>query len=222
MELSLKYAAWMLNVSVKKMNSWVNENNIPYITIKEQYLFNKVELLEWAIVNEIPISTEAFIQNKEDDTTNFLEALKLGGVHYCAPEPQLDKLTKIIIENLYLPNNTDTDFLADIFMASESLGYNVIGNGIALQKVRNPLIQHVKHSFVSLCYMEEPIKLNETNALAIHAIFTIVSTTTHEHLYLLAQLNRLLNRQEIKEALFQKVPEQELLKLMAQVENKLK
>jgi len=223
MKLSVRYAAWLLNVPVEKIYHWINQNSIPYANIEDHYLFNRVELLEWATMMKLPFSTEVFTQNKSEDgeTTAFLDALKIGGVLFFVPGCNLEDISMAIIKSLSLPKDTDYAFLAHILMASNSLGYNAIGNGIAIPQVRNPMVQHVDNSFVTLCYMEHPFELNATDGLPIHAVFTIVSTSIHKHLYLLSRLICLLGFQEIKDALIRKMPEQELFQLLSKMEKKL-
>lgn len=223
MKLSVKSAARLLNVSVETMYHWINQNSIPFAYVKGQYSFNRVELLEWATMMKLPFSRELFMQKKSEDveTTDFLDALKIGGVHLHIPGSNLAEVSASIVKSLRLPKATDFAFLADILMASPSLGCNAIGNGIAIPQVRNPMVQPVDQSFVTLCYMEHPFDLNAADGIPIHALFMIVSHSIYNHLYLLSRLICLLRFQEIQDALIRKVPEKDFFTLLFNFERKL-
>lgn len=220
MQLSVKYAAWLLNVPLETMYRWISQNSIPFFSVKGQYLFNRVELLEWATRMNLPFSTDVITRKKSSNAalTEFTDALKIGGVFYLVPGLGLPAISMAIAAHLKLSDDADRSFLADVFLASDSLGYNAIGSGIAIPHVRNPIVQHVSEPSITLCFMEHPFDMKAADGIPVHALFTIVSPSVNTHLYLLSRLVCLLGVPDVKTALVRQFSEQDLLNLLSRIE----
>jgi excisionase family DNA binding protein len=60
MKLDVREAAHMLNVSATKIYRWVDAEVIPFVMNQRHPMFLRVELLEWAMEMEIPISADLY------------------------------------------------------------------------------------------------------------------------------------------------------------------
>src|ERR1035437_6212671 len=60
MQLTVKDAARLLNISEKTVYRWIKQEIIPVYRINEQLRFNRAELLEWATSRRIQVSPEIF------------------------------------------------------------------------------------------------------------------------------------------------------------------
>ena len=220
MQLSVKYAAWLLNVPLETMYRWIGQNSIPFSSVKGRYLFNRVELLEWATRMNLPLSTDVITRKKTSIAalTEFSDALNVGSVFYHVSGRGPEAISKAIVEHLKLSDDADRSFLADVFLASDSLGYNAVGSGIAIPHVRNPIIQHVPEPSITLCFMEQPFYMKAADGVPVHALFTIVSPSFNTHLFLLSRLVCLLGVPDVRSALVAQLPEQDLMNLVARIE----
>ena len=60
MKLNIREAAAMLNMSETKLYRWVDDGEIPFVTIQQRPLFHRLELLEWAMEQDLPISVDLY------------------------------------------------------------------------------------------------------------------------------------------------------------------
>lgn len=223
MLISVKSATRLLNVTGETIYRWIKQDIIPFIKVNDEYFFNRLELLEWATAAGLPISTELFAKMKpnNDPLTDLYDALKAGGVFYKITGNNQAAVLKSIVANLKLPEDADRNFLYQVLLARETLGSTGIGNGIAIPHVRNPVVLHITHPSVTLCFLENPIDFKAVDGKPVHILFTIISPSVNLHLHLLSRLSYILNKQEVRSALDRQAPEQELLNLIAHIESEL-
>ena len=140
MQLSVKDAAGVLNVSEKTIYRWIKQAVIPAYRINEQYRFNRTELLEWATSRRIQVSPTIFAEGEPSSTPlpSLLEALRAGGVAYRVSGRDQASVLQSIVEFLQLPEEVDREFLYKVLLARESLGSTGIGDGIAIPHVEEP------------------------------------------------------------------------------------
>jgi PTS system nitrogen regulatory IIA component len=60
MQLTVRDAARLLNVSEKTIYRWVAERRLPAQRVGDQYRLNRAELLEWATQNRVNASPDLF------------------------------------------------------------------------------------------------------------------------------------------------------------------
>ena len=74
--LDAREAAAILQVTETRLYRWVDEGDIPHAMIHHVPLFHRVELLEWALDNEVPISVDLY---EGEPGAPLTEALVRGG-----------------------------------------------------------------------------------------------------------------------------------------------
>ena len=84
MQLGVKDAARLLNVSEKTVYRWIKQEIIPVYRVNEQLRFNRAELLEWATSRRIQVSPQIFLEAEKPQAPlpSLVEALRDGGVAY--------------------------------------------------------------------------------------------------------------------------------------------
>ena len=220
MQISVKNAARLLSVPVDKIYQWIKREDIPYIKISDQYYFDKVELLEWANVNGIQISTELFSDNTEDnsESTVLYDSIVDGGVHYNVSGEDIPSVLKSVVGLLKLPEEMDRDFLYDVLLSREALGSTGVGNGIAIPHSRNPLILDIKKPSIALCFLDKPIEFNAIDGKPVSILFTILSNTVNIHLKMLSRLAYTLTNKDFSELLRKKPSADEIFKMINKLE----
>ena len=190
MQLGVREAASLMNVSEKTIYRWVKQNKLPAFRVNEQYRFNRAELLEWATSQRINVSADIFAERDQSKVPipGLSEALRTGGIHYRVGGTDKDSVLKSAIEVMPLPEEVDKSFLLRVLVARESLGSTGIGDGIAIPHVRNPIVMHIPRPMITLCFLEHAIDFGALDGKPVHTLFTMVSPTVSAHLSLLSRL----------------------------------
>lgn len=223
MQLTVKDAASLLQVSERTLYRWLSEGSIPSFRVQDQYRFNRVELLEWATSRRIPVSPEIFAEEGADaPIPSLAEALEVGGIHYRIAGGDKATVIRSVVSVLPLPQEVDREFVYAVFMAREALGSTGVGDGIAVPHVRNPVVLHVTRPQVSLCFLDQPIDFGAIDGKPVHALFAMVSPTVRAHLKLLSRLAYLLKDERLRRAISTQAGRDEILGAVRAVESTLK
>lgn len=181
MKLNIREAAAMLNVSESKLYRWVDDGEIPCVTIQDHPLFHRLELLEWAMEQNIPISVDLY-----EDATDapFTTALERGGGQLMMTGSELAQLAR------NLPIEPGDREVIGAVLAARGREMFQTRDGIAIPSPRSPLICSDVLPTVALWWSrEEPILIDEVPA---KAIFAIITPTVLDHLQLLSRLSLVL------------------------------
>ena len=219
MQLTVKDAAKLLQVSERTIYRWINEGSIPSFRVQEQHRFNRVELLEWATSRRIPLSPEIFSEPDADvPIPSLAEALDVGGIHYRIAGNDKASVIRSVVSVLPLPEEVDREFVYAVFMAREALGSTGVGDGIAIPHVRNPVVLHVTRPQVSLCFLDHAIDFGAIDDKPVHTLFAIVSPTVRAHLKLLSRLAFMLKDERLRHAITTQAGRDEILAAVRDIE----
>lgn len=223
MQLAVRDAASILNVSEKTIYRWIKEGKIPAYRVAEQYRFNRAELLEWATARRINVSPEIFHEPEgaEGPLPTLLEALTAGGIYYRIGGADKESVLSSVVEVMRLPDSVDRPFLLQVLLARESLGSTAIGNGIAIPHVRNPIVLHISSPTITLCFLDNPIDFGALDGEPVKILFTMVSPTIRAHLHLLSRLAYGLRDTGLRSLLTDQGSREEILSQVARVEGGL-
>ena len=123
MNLSVHDAANLLNVSEKTIYRWIKQQAVPAYRVKDQYRFNRAELLEWATSRRLNVSCEIF-QEPEDEgqaPPSLRAALEAGGVFYRISGFDKESALFEVVQLLRLPEEVDREFLLRVLLAREAI-----------------------------------------------------------------------------------------------------
>jgi PTS system nitrogen regulatory IIA component len=190
MQLSVREAAQLLNVPENTVYRWIQKGELPATKIHDQYRLNRAELLEWATSQRISVSADIFrdADHAAAPAGGLAEALRAGGIHWNVPGADKLSVLSAVVELMPLSEEVDRQFLLQLLLARESLGSTGLGNGIAVPHARNPIVMHIPHPMVTLCFLEHPIDFVAVDGLPVHTLFAIVSPTVKSHLQVLSRL----------------------------------
>lgn len=200
MQLTVRDAARLLDVSEKTVYRWARRGDIPFSRVNEQYRFNRVELLEWATTNRVPVSPMIFSEPEAEGVRlpGLAEALQAGGVFYRIGGTDVASVLGEVVEHMRLPEEVDREHLLQVLLAREALGSTGVGDGIAIPHVRNPIVLHVPRATVTLCFLENPVDFRALDGRPVKTLFTVVSPTVKGHLHLLSRLAFLLRHPSVR------------------------
>ncbi len=218
MELTVKDVVRLFNVSERTVYRWIQTASLPAYKVNDQYRFNRVEMLEWATAQKIPVSPEIFSEPDTGELPALSRAIEAGGIYYRVSGKDKESVLRSIVAQIRLPEEVDIDFLLQVLMARESLGSTAIGNGIAIPHPRSPIVLHVSRPIISLSFLETPIDFDAPDGVPVNIIFTLVSPTIRAHLHLLSRLSYALKDESWRKILAQPGIREEILDRLKQIE----
>jgi PTS system nitrogen regulatory IIA component len=221
MNLTVREAARMLNVPEETVYRWIREKEIPVHRIGDQYRFHRSELLEWATTRGVRISSAQFQHSDDEDRPPSLaDAISVGGVHSNVGGDDRESVLHNIVQLLPIDDG-DRELIMDFLMAREALGSTGIGDGIAIPHVRNPVVLHVPHPTITVCFLPKPVEFDAIDGKPVTTVFLLVTPTVRSHLYLLSRLSAALMDPIFKEAIVNRASATEIVAEAKRVEGSL-
>ena len=209
MQIDLKEAARLFNISEREMLRWVESRGVPAQRVQDQFMFNRSELAEWAHHQGLAMERSIAELAAEEKLPTAGEALLAGGIVRLpkASAPDKDAAIRSLVNAMPLPPKTDRSGLARVIIAREKVASTGIGEGIAIPHVRNPLILNTEQPLISLCLLEEAIEFGAIDRRPVHALFTMISPNARVHLHLISRLALLLQDSKLKGLLETRAPD---------------
>ena len=202
MELKVRDVARLLNVSEQTIYRWVKGGSLPAHRIHDQYLFNRVELQEWAASQKHPVSLELFAQNgSTDEIPSLAAALERGGVYHGVAGDRRELVLEAVTKLPGIPPGVDRALLHQLLVGREALASTALGDGIAIPHPRDPLVVHVAEPVVLLCFLEKPVDFHAMDGQPVSVLFTLLSPSVRRHLQMLGRLAFALHDSGLKELL---------------------
>ncbi|HXN33190.1 MAG TPA: PTS sugar transporter subunit IIA [Polyangiaceae bacterium] len=222
MKLTVQDAAKLLQSSERDVYRWIREKSIPFHRVNDHYRFHRAELLEWATSRGMRVASQGFDAPEAAGTrgTRFADALAIGGIHYGVPGGDRASVLRAVVERMPV-DPTDRDLVCDFLLAREALGSTGVGDGIAIPHVRNPIVLHVEHPSITLCFLDKPVPFNAVDGKPVDIVFSIVSPTIRGHLFLLSRIAAALHSQGFKRAIMSRAEREEILREARRVEGSL-
>jgi PTS system nitrogen regulatory IIA component len=177
-------------------------------------------LLEWATSRGIRVAPSEFQAPDAANgaiTPSFGDALERGGVHRAVPGANRSAVLRAIVDRMPI-DPPDREEMVDFLLAREALGSTGVGEGIAIPHARNPVVLHVEHPLVTLCFLENPVDFEAVDGQPVHTVFTLVTRTIRSHLYLLSRISASLHDVEFKRAIGTRAPAEKILAETRRVE----
>jgi PTS system nitrogen regulatory IIA component len=220
MQLTVRDVSKYLNVSESTVTRWIKQRGLPSHHVGGQFRFHRAELLEWATANQLKVSAELFDHPDTDDELipNLPDALRAGGIFYSLDDSTKERALRALVDVLPLPESIDRNEIFQLFLARESLTTTAIGGGIALPHVRNPLVLHVEHPMVTLCFLKRAVDYGALDGKPVHVLFSLICPTMRSHLQLLSRLSYALRDERFKEVVSRQAGRDEILMEAMRVE----
>ena len=207
MDLNLRDAAKILDVSESTISRWISDEALPAFMINGRYRFNRIDLLEWATQRHIPAA--ALYPPMEGGVPAF-DLLLEGNIHYDVPGSDKTAVMAAVAQRLPLASPRDKALAAQALAEREAKGSTVI-DGIAIPHARSPLIFGVDRPIVILCFLKEAVSFCVPPPVPVHIVWALVSPTIRAHLALLAKVSSALHDAEFRQLLDRRAAAPEIL-----------
>ena len=194
MKLDARQAARMLGLTEAEIYRRVDAGEIPFTMIHHRPLFHRVELFEWAMASELPISVDLYEGLHEDHEPHPLaDALARGGGGTIGPD-----LAEIVEAIPALPEPERELLRAMIAARSAVMFVSRAADRIALPRANSPIICAGTPGLVLLRWAaHRALTLPD---VPVHALFLIVAPTIRHHHELLARLSLALHDPALRAA----------------------
>ncbi len=211
MNLKIKEICELLNVSEKTVYRWIQQKKIPFYKINHQYRFNKAEINEWIIKNNLRVTENILDIKITSAPVDICALINQGGIYYNVPGSGIGEVFRNYIGKMDLPNEINPQKLYDTLMEREDLMPTTIGKGIAFPHPRSPMITDVHKESISVVFLECPLKYQSVDDSMLHTLFVIMSTNPKRHLEILSKLNFTCQDEEFQKMLESRAEKSELL-----------
>jgi len=217
MNVSLREAAQLLQVSEKTVYRWIQKGVLPAYRLHDEYRFNRVELEEWAATHRRPLRVQpepTAPSAAQNPLPNLGAAIVRGGVYHRIEGRTRDQVFESLITLPGIPRHINSALLLEMLRTREGLASTAVGDGIAIPHPRNPLVLGVDEPTVLLCFLEHPVDFGALDGKRVHTLFLLLSPTVEAHLQMLARIafvlrdaafRRLLERRATREAILDRL-----------------
>ncbi len=215
MNLEINDIQKLLLISEKEIKQLIKTNEIPHVTINDKHLFNKQQIIEWALtknltlnigsnekLNEYSVSTisnlltgDSFFYNCDFNNTNYI-----------------DKMTEM------LKIDADKEIIAALLHSREMLMSTSIGNGISLPHPRVPILLGQEKPLLNFFFTNEPVKIDSVDGKPVHTFVLLISQSIKQHLSLLAHISYLLSKELFRFALEKRLNYNEIFDIIVKTE----
>jgi PTS system nitrogen regulatory IIA component len=218
-DLKVRDVARLLNVSEQTVYRWARKGELPAHRIHDQYLFNRVELQEWAALNKHRVSLELFAPDGSvEQPAGLLAALEHGGIVYDLPGSRREEVLAAVAKLPAIPASVDRELLYQLLLAREALASTSVGGGIAIPHPRDPVVANVDQPLVFLCFLRQPVDFRALDGQPVKVLFLLLSPSVREHLRTLARLASALHDESVKKLLAAAAPSDAILGRIAAIE----
>jgi PTS system nitrogen regulatory IIA component len=222
MQLTVRDVARLLNALEHRIYDWIREDRLPAYRLRNQFRFNRAELLEWATSQKLEISSEIFKPAEDEGAGPLLsDALRAGGIFYGVEGTDKKSVLRSVVAAMQLPPGVDRGFLLSVLLAQAVSASTPIFAGVAVPHVRNPLVLHVRGPMLTLCFLAGTAECGARDGQHVFAIFSLISPTVRTHLYVLSRLAFALHDPGFRAVLEQRGSGGEILSQLGRIEARL-
>lgn len=223
MQLTFRDIEDAFRVGEKTVFQWLNVMGMPAVKANDQYFFNSVEVLEWALKNRIPLTVGALklCEKSRGGEDVFSAALMRGGVHYGLDGLVPEQVLKAALDCLPLPLHVDRSVLQEMLLSREQAGTTAVGQGIAIPHVKHPVIMAGVDPIIGLFFLKNSVNFNSPDGSLVHTLFVILSGSFKGHLSLLSRLAFCLQDSGVKAVLDQRAPAHDIMATLQIIESRI-
>lgn len=219
MDLRVRDVARLLNVSEQTVYRWARKGSLPAHRVHDQYLFNRVELQEWAALHKHRVSTELFTPDGSAEPLPGLQAaLERGGIVHDLPGERREEVLAAVAQLPGIPASVNRQLLYQLLLAREALASTSVGDGIAIPHPRDPVVVHVDEPLVFLCFLRHTVDFGAMDGRPVEVLFLLLTPSVRDHLRMLSRLAAALHDEPLKQLLHAAAPRGAILDRVAALE----
>ncbi|MBK7377677.1 MAG: PTS sugar transporter subunit IIA [Ignavibacteriales bacterium] len=217
MELNIKDISHLLMLPEKEVQQLIKKNEIPFQHLHDKVVFNKHQIIEWALGHNLPINVSGHQKLSEYHIETLGTLLDKDSFHYDCELTETGYLEQMISQ-INFEKNVDKEIIVQLLKSRESMMSTAIGNGISLPHPRVPLMVGRNKPLINFFFPNKPLDLKSIDGKPVHTLIMLISQTIKQHLSLIAHLSFLLSKETFRFALENRLECNEILDIITKIE----
>jgi PTS system nitrogen regulatory IIA component len=221
MDINLKDLANLLDKKEKDIITYIKQNKIPSYRIRNEYRFNRQEIIEWILKNKINLSADRLdmlMFGKKH--VSITELVQRGGVKSGIRGKNIVEIINDAVGKITIPKVISKKKLIEILLAREEMMPTSVGNGIAIPHPRSPIIADIDSESISVCYLMNDFSYHAMDGIDVHTLFIILSANPNRHLEILSKISFLCQQADFINLLKARATKKTLLDYIKEKEKK--
>lgn len=218
MELTVKDISSLLMVTEKEILSLIKKHEIPFKTINDKELFNKQQVIEWALIRNMPLNISNHEKMNEYKISSLSSVLSQESFFYNCDFHENDYI-KQMVHNIDIDKNVDKEIIIQLLINREELMSTSIGNGISLPHPRIPLIVGRNKPLINFFFLKNPLNLKSLDGKPVHTLILLISQTIKQHLSILAHISYLISNVTFHSALEKRLDYKQIIDIINHIES---
>ncbi len=217
MDLTVKDISHLLTIPEKEIQQLIKRREIPFQILHDKVLFNKHQIIEWALGRNLPINISGHKKLSEYHIKSLNALLEKESFHYNCNLTEASYIEQMI-SKIHLEKNVDREIIIQLLKSREELMSTGIGNGISLPHPRVPIMVGKSKPIINFFFPEKSLDLKSIDGKPVHTIILLISQTVKQHLSLIAHLSFLLSKEVFRFALEKRLDSKEILDIINKIE----
>jgi PTS system nitrogen regulatory IIA component len=210
-DLTLNDMKELLNLTEDEIVAKIEAKKIPAYKVKGDYHFNRAEIKEWIIENNIIVSKKILEIDLSHTGVSLVNLIGRGGVFYQVKGSTIAEVIKNVVQIIPLPPTVPRETLTYSLLHREEMMSTAIGKGIAIPHPREPLLTKPENQSISICFLKQPIDFHALDHEPVHTLFVILSADQTRHVETLSRISFLCQDEKFVNLLKAKTAENEIL-----------
>ncbi len=217
MDLNTKDISHLLMLPEKEVLQLIKKNEIPFQHLHDKVVFNKHQIIEWALGRNLPINVSGLQKFSEYNIENLGTLLNKDSFHYNCELSETSYIEQMVSQ-ISFEKNVDREIIVQLLKSRESMMSTAIGNGISLPHPRVPLMVGKDRPLINFFFPNKPLDLKSIDGKPVHTLILLISQTIKQHLSLIAHLSFLLSNETFRFALENRLECNEILDIITKIE----
>jgi nitrogen PTS system EIIA component len=201
----------------KEVHQLIKQKEIPNQILQDKVVFNKQQVIEWALAHNMPINVSRHMKLSEYHIETLSTLLDKNSFHYGCNFTEFSYIEQMVSE-ISFEKNVDREIIVQLLRSREEMMSTAIGNGISLPHPRVPLMVGRNKPVINIFFPTTPLDLKSIDSKPVHTIVLVISQTIKQHLSLLAHLSFLLSKETFRFALENRLVFKEIIDIIKKIE----
>ncbi len=201
MDLNINDIVQLLGLPEKTVRRLISEKKIPFYRVKNQCYFNRGEIHEWVLKNDIQVSEKILELKLTEKPVRISRLIERGGIRYTVRGKDPHEVIKNSVSLLPGLHGVNKKEIISSFIERENMMTTAVGGGIALPHSRNPVLADPDEELISLCLLEHPVDFMALDRIPVRTLFLIISSSPRRHLEILSKLTFICRNSDLVSAL---------------------
>lgn len=217
MDLNTKDISHLLMLTEKEVQQLIKKKEIPFQHLHDKVVFNKHQIIEWALGRNLPINVSGHHKLSEYHIDTLSTLLDKDSFHYDCKLTE-DSYIEQMVSQISFEKNVDREIIIQLLKSRETMMSTAIGNGISLPHPRVPLMVGRNKPLINFFFSNKPLDLKSIDGKPVHTLILLISQTIKQHLSLIAHLSFLLSKETFRFALENRLECKEILDIIQKIE----